>query len=117
MRTRTGWRAGALNALAALAAGAATAVGIVGCSADDNNVLNIVPDSVQISAAASSNVVFTATNGVPPYKWSLVSSSWGSLSSSGAVATFTATSDNGENSVQVKDNDGNIARAFVMGIP
>ena len=102
--------------LAATASAGAVLLAIAGCNLNDGNALEIDPSSVQVSAATVTNVVFTATNGVPPYTWALINYNWGSLVSSGAVATFTTVAVNGQNSIQVKDADGNLARAFVVGI-
>ena len=116
MRFEQVWRTGA-RCLAAMASAGAVLLAIAGCSLnDDGNALEIEPSSVQVNAATVTNVVFTATNGVPPYTWTLINYNWGSLVSSGAVATFTTVAANGQNSIQVKDADGNLARAFVVGI-
>ena len=110
------WRMGAWCLAAVVSAGTVLLAG-TGCSLNDGgNALEIDPSSVQVSAATVTNVVFTATNGVPPYTWTLINYNWGSLVSSGAVATFTTVAVNGQNSIQVKDADGNLARAFVVGI-
>ncbi|MEI7435615.1 MAG: hypothetical protein WCL16_02265 [bacterium] len=111
MRWKGAWDlAAAVLAVAALLAG-------TGCSLNDGgNALEIDPSSVQVNADTATNVVFTATNGVPPYAWALINYNWGTLVSSGSVATFTTVAVPGQNSIQVKDADGNLARAFVVGI-
>ena len=103
--------------LAALGSAGLVVLALAGCSLNDGgNALEIDPSSVQVSAAEVTNVVFTATNGVPPYTWSLINYNWGTLVSSGTVATFTTVAVNGQNSIQVKDSEGNLARAFIVGI-
>ena len=116
MRSKWMWRRCAWCLAAAMSAGVVLLAG-TGCSLNDGgNALEIDPSSVQVSADTVTNVVFTATNGVPPYTWALINYNWGTLVSSGAVATFTTVAVNGQNSIQVKDADGNLARAFVVGI-
>lgn len=103
--------------LVALASSGVALLALAGCNLNDGgNALEIDPASVQVSSAEVTNVVFTATNGVPPYTWSLINYNWGTLVSSGTVATFTTVAVNGQNSIQVKDADGNLARAFIVGI-
>ena len=108
------WRTGTRVVAAAIAV--VLMLLVAGCSLDDGNALEISPSSVQVSADTVTNVVFTSTNGAPPYTWTMINYNWGSLSSSGTVATFTTVAVPGQNSIQVKDADGNLARAFVVGI-
>jgi hypothetical protein len=94
-------------------------VGILaGCEINDDddsssNGLVIVPVSVSFNASSPTNILFTASGGVPPYKWNVADNSLGSIVSSGTTAIYTSSTNAGRNFVTVMDAESNTVSATV----
>ncbi|OGV69883.1 MAG: hypothetical protein A2283_11385 [Lentisphaerae bacterium RIFOXYA12_FULL_48_11] len=105
----------------ALVLALASMIVMVGCESDDDDDsdatapsgLSISPASATIPALIVSNILFTASNGVGTYSWSVESPALGSLVISGSSAIYTSTTNTGINYIHVVDSSNNTATASV----
>lgn len=90
---------------------------LVGCENDEDGIsssgLQIVPVSVSFDSSVSTNMLFTASGGTPPYTWSVADGSLGSIVSSGTTAIYTSATNAGRNFVTVVDAESNTVSATV----
>ncbi|MGD9781503.1 MAG: hypothetical protein AB7V14_05030 [Kiritimatiellia bacterium] len=77
-----------------------------------NTRLSIDPSGASLNSNDVTQV-FTASGGTGSYTWTLSSTNYGSLSSSGNQATFTASGEAGTVTVTITDSDGDSASATV----
>lgn len=105
----------------ALVFGLASMIVLVGCeSNNDENTdstaasgLSITPSSVTIPALVVSNVLFTASNGLGNYSWTVDSAALGSLVISGGSAIYTCTTNAGMNYIHLTDSSNNTVTASI----
>ncbi len=76
--------------------------------------LSIIPDEVTLNAATS-NAIFVANGGTPPFYWWLSDTNLGSLPKVNANAiTYTRTTKDGVNIIYVRDEQHWEAKAYIL---
>jgi len=87
-----------------------------GCEDDDEDTgsLRASPAFVRLDADTSTNVVFRAKGGSPPYTWDVDEGGLGSLVSAETTAIYTSEPVAGQNYVTVTDTKTNAFTATVI---
>ena len=99
--------------------GLASMIVLIGCESSDDDAsvapsgLSVTPSAVTIPALGVTNVLFTASNGLGSYTWSIESAALGSIVSSGNSAIYTSTTNAGINYIHVVDSSNNTATASI----
>ncbi|MDP6526023.1 MAG: hypothetical protein QGI24_03315 [Kiritimatiellia bacterium] len=75
--------------------------------------LAISPTSVSIGALVSTNVIFTASGGTPPYNWDVDDPALGSVAGADDTAIYTSAAASGQNFVTLSDAASNSVAATV----
>lgn len=93
----------------------AVCFGCFGCedSRHSTNPLQLEPLSVNLDASVSTNVLFTASGGVPPYSWAVDDSGLGTIMTVDDTAIYSSAAVTGQNFVTVTDTDEQSVSATV----
>lgn len=93
---------------------ASALLAVIGCDdgADSGDVFRVDPDKATLSQAEKT-VSLGAVGGEDPLTWTVTDASLGSVAAQGRVVTYTRSTANGINTVQVTDSQGWLASAYI----